>query len=116
MLAIVLSLAPCSSAYVLSPHRVSSRAAPQRSATCHVAMGMFDGLAGAFANDDSLGEQKSAGLSAPACESCPRSLGARRPRGHPHRSRGPPARLLGARPLGPRGEPRSAGLSERRLC
>ena len=61
MLAIVLSLAPCSSAYVLSPHRVSSRAAPQRSAT--VAMGMFDGLAGAFANDDSLGEQKSAGLS-----------------------------------------------------
>ena len=68
MLAIVLGLAPISSGYVLSSAVSRVTPAPQPSATCHinVAMGMFDGLAGAFANDDSLGAQKSAGLSTPA--------------------------------------------------
>ena len=58
-----LGLTPFSSGYVLP---AALWKAPQPSAT-HVAMGMFDGLAGAFANDDSLGAQKSAGLSEGPC-------------------------------------------------
>ena len=64
----LVGLASLSLGYVLSPAVSRVTPAPQPSATCHinVAMGMFDGLAGAFANDDSLGAQKSAGLSTPA--------------------------------------------------
>ena len=58
MLALLLQ----ASGYVLSPAVLRVAPAPQPSATSHVNVAM-NWLAGAFANDDSLGARENAGLS-----------------------------------------------------
>ena len=49
------------SAAALQLGLAAPRCAASHTRTADLRMGMFDGLKGAFANDDSLGEKKSAG-------------------------------------------------------
>ena len=70
MLSFCLALTPLSAGFVL-PTAVLHRAVPRPvhagtalpTAVPHITMGLFDGLAKAFENDDTLGDRKSAGLS-----------------------------------------------------
>lgn len=57
-----MRFACCAAIHLLAAPRLLPPAAAPPARTLPVAMGLFDGLAGAFTNDDTLGERKDAGM------------------------------------------------------